>query len=84
MFDLKEFIKKGLMDAVGKLPDYQVVLIAAYWFDKHVLNEADMTDIAATVNAAAIAENSNNQHEIPTDITYDYGLGEPPDEAFFG
>ena len=29
MFNLTEFIKKGLLNAVGKMADYQVILNAA-------------------------------------------------------
>ena len=29
MFNLKEFIKKGLLNSVGKMADYQVILNAA-------------------------------------------------------
>lgn len=70
LFDLKGFIKKGLLDAVGKLADYQVVLIAAYWFDKHVLSEADMTDIEAAIKHAVIADEYDYQNEMPTGVTY--------------
>ena len=47
MFSLKEFIKKGLLDAVGKMADYQVILNAAGWFDKGVLDESDLAEIHA-------------------------------------
>lgn len=83
MFDFKGFIKKGLMDAVGKMTDYEVMFIAAYWFDKHVLSKADMTDIMTAIKATAITEDGNDRYEMPIDVTYDYGLSEPPDEAFF-
>ena len=47
MFSLKSFIKKGLLDAVGKLADYQVVMNAVGWMEKGVLDEADLADINA-------------------------------------
>ena len=49
MFSLKEFIKKGLLDAVGKMADYQVILNAAGWFDKGVLDEADLLEIQTAI-----------------------------------
>ena len=34
MFSLKDFIKSGLLKAVGKMADYQVILNAAGWLEK--------------------------------------------------
>lgn len=45
MFSLREFIKKGLIDAVGKMADYQVILNAAGWLEKGVLTEEDLAEI---------------------------------------
>ena len=49
MFDLKNFIKMGLLDAVGQKPVYWIVTNAAGWFDKGVLNEADLAEINAKI-----------------------------------
>ena len=51
MFSLKNFIKKGLMNAVGKMADYQVILNAAGWMEKGVLDEADLAEISAKIDA---------------------------------
>lgn len=51
MFSLKEFIKKGLMDAVGKLADYQVILNALGWMEKGVLDEGDLAQLNAKLDA---------------------------------
>lgn len=51
MFNLREFIKRGLIEAVGKLTDYQVILNAAGWADKGVLTEQDLIDIQALIDA---------------------------------
>ena len=59
MFILKKFIKNGLLDAVGKLADYQVILNAAGWHEKGVLTEGDLADVQAKIdekNALAAAE----------------------------
>ena len=45
MFNLRDFIKIGLLDAVGKLADYQVILNAAGWHEKGVLTTDDLADI---------------------------------------
>lgn len=51
MFSLKEFIKKGLLDAVGKLADYQVIFNAVGWMEKGVLDEIDLADINLKIEA---------------------------------
>lgn len=56
MFSLKEFIKKGLMGAVGKMADYQVILNAAGWMEKGVLDEADLADISAKIDQQYVKE----------------------------
>lgn len=51
MFSFQNFIKKGLLDAVGKMADYQVILNAAGWHEKGVLDEADLAEISAKIDA---------------------------------
>ena len=51
MFSLKEFVKSGLLKAVGKMADYQVILNAAGWLEKGVLDEADLAEIDEAINA---------------------------------
>lgn len=50
MFNLGTFIKSGLVAAVGKMADYQIILNAAGWFEKGVLTEADLSDIQAAID----------------------------------
>ena len=49
MFVLREFIKKGLLDAVGRMPNYQIILNAAGWHEKGVLMEEDLAQIQAGI-----------------------------------
>ena len=51
MFSLKNFIKSGLIKAVGNMADYQIILNAAGWLEKGVLNEADLAEIQAAIEA---------------------------------
>ena len=50
MFSLCEFIKGGLLKAVGNMADYQVILNAAGWLEKGVLTEADLAEIQASID----------------------------------
>ena len=49
MFVLREFIKKGLLDAIGRMPNYQIILNAAGWHEKGVLMEDDLAQIQADI-----------------------------------
>ena len=51
MFSLKEFIKSGLIKAIGKMADYQVILNAAGWLEKGVLEESDLAEIQNAIDA---------------------------------
>lgn len=51
MFSLKEFVKSGLLKAVGKMADYQVILNSAGWLEKGVLDEADLAEIDTAISA---------------------------------
>lgn len=51
MFNFKEFVKNGLIKAVGKMADYQIILNAAGWFEKGVLDENDLAEIQAQIDA---------------------------------
>ena len=50
MFSLKEFVKKGLVLAIGNKPDYEIILAAASWLEKGVLVEGDLADIQAEID----------------------------------
>ena len=39
MFSLRNFVKTGLLQAVGQMANYQVILNAAGWLEKGVLTE---------------------------------------------
>lgn len=51
MFSLKDFIKSGLLDAIGNMSDYKIKLNAAGWLDKGVLEENDLADIQSQIDA---------------------------------
>ena len=56
MFNLNNFVKKGLLDAVGKQADYWVILNAAGWMEKGVLSDADLAEINEKIEAQYIVE----------------------------
>ena len=50
MFSLREFIKKGLLLAIGQKPEYEIRLAAAGWLEKGVLSESDLAEIEAEID----------------------------------
>lgn len=64
MFSLKNFIKKGLLDAVGKMADYQIILNAAGWHEKGVLDESDLAEINAKIEAQYTIESEEPVEDI--------------------
>ena len=50
MFELRSFLKNGFLKAVGKMPDYQIILNAAGWLEKGVLLEEDLAEIQAAID----------------------------------
>lgn len=60
MFDLKSFIKNGLLKAVGKMADYQVILNAVGWFEKGVLEESDLAEIQTAIEEKAFYANGED------------------------
>ena len=67
MFNLREFIKKGLISAIGKMADYQVILNATGWYEKNVLKEEDLAEIDTKINAQY--ENTAEEYETEMQIT---------------
>lgn len=66
MFNLRDFIKKGLISAIGKMADYQVILNATGWYEKNVLKEEDLAEIDTKINAQY--ENTAEEYETETQI----------------
>lgn len=61
MFSLNSFIKKGLLSAVGKMADYQIILNAAGWLEKGVLDEADLAEINAKIEAQYVVQEETGE-----------------------
>ena len=51
MFNLHDFILKGLKDAIGKMADYQVILNAMGWYEKGVLIDSDLAELNELIDA---------------------------------
>ena len=58
MFNLREYLKKGFLDAVGKMSDYQIILNSAGYAEKGVLLEEDLAEINEKIKAQYVVENT--------------------------
>lgn len=50
MFDLRQWLKEGYLDAVGKRPDFWIILNATGWYRDGVLFEEDLAEIKAKID----------------------------------
>lgn len=56
MFSLRNFVKTGLLQAVGQMANYQVILNATGWLEKGVLTETDLAEINTAIAAKSPTE----------------------------
>ena len=56
MFNLKDYIKKGLILAVGKKPDYEIILASVSWLEKGVLLESDLAEVQSAIDNQYVTE----------------------------
>lgn len=68
MFSLREFVKNGLLKAVGSMADYQIILNAAGWHEKGVLLEEDLAEIQAKIEPANLLDNHDISIEIEAQL----------------
>jgi hypothetical protein len=50
-FELREFLKKGFLGAIGNKPDYKIRLGASEWFKLGILLEEDLAEINAALES---------------------------------
>ncbi len=70
MFSLREFLMTGFRGAVGKMPDYQVIMNAAGYYEKNVLTTGDLAELQSLIdekNASAevAVESSDGAEDSP-------------------
>ena len=80
-FSMKNFVKRGLLNAVGKQADYLIIRNATGWHEKGVLELSDLEEIQNALNA---------QGNIAGDVTREFPTPEtvaeipPTDEEISG
>ena len=84
MFSLREFIKKGLLDAVGKMADYQIILNAGGWYNQNVLLAEDLAEIQAKIdekNNPVVEEPAENEEPLSEEDEGSFNTQENPVES---
>lgn len=61
MFNLRNFIKSGLIKAAGSMADYQIILNAAGWLEKGALTEGDLAEIEAAIKEKGEEDNIDKE-----------------------
>ena len=74
MIDIRDYIKKGFLQAIGNMPEYKIRLNSAGWYEKGVLLEEDLEEIEKTIEKhdASIAESEEIITENPEEVTEEY------------
>lgn len=81
MFKLKNFIKKGLLDAIGKMADYQIILNAASWHEKGVLDQQDLAEIEFLLESKNMKDEAADETEDSLAETSEEIAEEVPEET---
>lgn len=75
MFILRKYLKKGFLNAVGQMADYQIILNSTGYFEKGVLTEDDLAEIESKINAQypqpIYPENIVDGEQITDDVVED-------------
>lgn len=80
-FSMRNFIKNGFLNAVGKMGDYWIILNAAGWFDKGVLLENDLVEIQAAIDAHNAVNTPSGDAEPTPETPASSGDAEPAPET---
>lgn len=64
MFILRDYIKKGFLDAVGKMADYWIILNSSGYHDKGVLTEDDLAEIQMAIDSQYSQVNEVETEEV--------------------
>ena len=80
-FSMRNFIKSGFLNAVGKMGDYWIILNAAGWFDKGVLLETDLVEIQAAIDAHSVDTTASSDAEPAPETPAPSGDAEAGDDT---
>ena len=69
IFDARDFLKGGLIGAVGKKPDYKIKLDAMQWYDKGYLEDSDLAEIQEAIDNQYIEPETPIEDETVIDET---------------
>lgn len=56
---LHDFVMRGLIGSIGKMPDYWVINSALNWYDKGILTEQDLETINSKLKPVEVETDNN-------------------------
>lgn len=65
IFDARDFLKGGLIGAVGYKPDYKIKLDAMEWYKCGYLEDSDLAEIQEAIEKQYIEPETPIEEEIP-------------------
>ena len=67
IFDARDFLKGGLIGAVGHKPDFKITLDAMEWFKLGYLEETDLAEIQEAIEQQYVVPETPIEDETVTD-----------------
>lgn len=55
-FSFRETMKNALIQAIGKKPDFEIILAAGEWIKLGKMTESDLADIQAAIDAQYVID----------------------------
>ena len=70
MIDIRNYIKKGFLEAIGNMPEYKIRLNSAGWYEKGVLLGEDLEEIEKAIKEydVSITESQEVITENPEEV----------------
>ena len=60
---LHDFVMRGLLASIGKMPDYWIINSSLNWYDKGILSQGDLEEINSKL-APAVEEPIEEPEEV--------------------
>lgn len=76
MFQLRDFIFKGLTGAIGSMAEHQIILNAAGWHEKGVLSEEDLAALDRLLEIRRAVPDVSGEEEADVSAETEIGASE--------
>lgn len=63
-FSFRECMKNALIQAIGKKPDYEIIIAAGEWIKLKKMTESDLAEIQAAIDSQYVVEETSEETKI--------------------